>query len=83
MPCKREPNTVRNMTLEEVIHLQEENRAERGERKSACCKGSRCKQAAAHNLLNRLSKHQDAALAFLDNFAVSFETAWLGVISAW
>jgi transposase len=32
-----------------------------------------CKQTAARNLLDRLSKHQEAVLLFLDNFAVPFD----------
>src|SRR5205807_6338812 len=37
-------------------------------------KGRR-KQAPARNLLDRLSQHQDAVLAFLDNFAVPFDNS--------
>jgi transposase len=33
-------------------------------------KKGRRKQSAARNLLDRLSKHQQAVLLFLDNFAV-------------
>ena len=35
----------------------------------------RRKQSAARNLLDRLSKHQDAVLLFLDNFAVPFDNS--------
>ena len=38
-------------------------------------KKSRRKQSAARNLLDRLSKHQEAVLAFLDNFAVPFDNS--------
>ena len=34
----------------------------------------RRKQSTARNLLDRLSKHQEAVLLFLDNFAVPFDT---------
>jgi hypothetical protein len=34
-----------------------------------------CKQTAARNLLDRLSKHQEAVLLFLDNFAVPFDNS--------
>ncbi len=37
-------------------------------------KGRR-KQSAARNLLDRLSKHQEAVLLFLDNFAVPFDNS--------
>lgn len=37
-------------------------------------KGRR-KQSTARNLLDRLSKHQDAVLMFLDNFAVPFDNS--------
>jgi transposase len=33
------------------------------------------KQTAARNLLDRLSKHQEAVLLFLDNFAVPFDNS--------
>src|SRR5207245_5524813 len=36
-------------------------------------KKGRRKQSAARNLLDRLSKHQEAVLLFLDNFAVPFD----------
>ncbi len=36
-------------------------------------KKGRRKQSAARNLLDRLSKHQDAVLRFLDHFAVPFD----------
>jgi transposase len=36
-------------------------------------KKGRRKQSAARNLLDRFSKHQEAVLAFLDNFAVPFD----------
>src|SRR5713101_7676581 len=35
----------------------------------------RRKQSAARNLLDRLSKHQEAVLLFLDNFAVPFDNS--------
>ena len=35
----------------------------------------RRKQSAARNLLDHLSKHQEAVLLFLDNFAVSFDNS--------
>jgi transposase len=35
-------------------------------------KGGKRKQSAARNLLNRLSKHQDAVLRFLEDFSVPF-----------
>jgi transposase len=38
-------------------------------------KKGRPKQSAARNLLDRLCKHQDAVLAFLDNFAVPFDNS--------
>jgi transposase len=41
----------------------------------ATSKKGRRKQSAARNLLDRLSKHQDAVLLFLDNFAVPFDNS--------
>ena len=38
-------------------------------------KKGRRKQSAARNLLDRLSKHQEAVLLFLDNFAVPFDNS--------
>ncbi len=38
-------------------------------------KKGRRKQSAARNLLDRLSKHQDAVLRFLDNFSVPFDNS--------
>ncbi len=38
-------------------------------------KKGRPKQSAARNLLDRLSKHQQAVLLFLDNFAVPFDNS--------
>ncbi len=38
-------------------------------------KKGRRKQSAARNLLDRLSKHQQAVLLFLDNFAVPFDNS--------
>jgi len=38
-------------------------------------KKGRHKQSAARNLLDRLSKHQEAVLLFLDNFAVPFDNS--------
>jgi transposase len=38
-------------------------------------KRGRPKQSAARNLLDRLSKHQEAVLLFLDNFAVPFDNS--------
>jgi transposase len=38
-------------------------------------KKGRRKQSAARNLLDRFSKHQEAVLAFLDNFAVPFDNS--------
>ncbi len=38
-------------------------------------KKRRRKQSAARNLLDRLATHQDAVLAFLDNFAVPFDNS--------
>jgi transposase len=38
-------------------------------------KKGRPKQSAARNLLDRLSKHQEAVLRFLDNFAVPFDNS--------
>jgi len=52
-------------------------------------KKGRRKQPAARNLLDRLSTHQEAVLAFLDNFAVPFDndviayctpSAWLACL---
>src|SRR5437667_12737903 len=38
-------------------------------------KKGRRKQSTARNLLDRLSKHQEAVLLFLDNFAVPFDNS--------
>jgi len=41
----------------------------------ATSRRGRRKQSAARNLLDRLSKHQEAVLLFLDNFAVPFDNS--------
>jgi transposase len=42
---------------------------------SALVKGGRHKQSTARNLLDRLSKHQDAVLRFLEDFSVPFDNS--------
>jgi transposase len=69
------PLEVADWKAQYVALLEEGYRANPPDPPPEGGKKGRHKQSAARNLLDRLSKHRDAVLLFLDNFAVPFDNS--------
>ncbi len=69
------PFEVQDWKTRYVALLEEGYQANPPDPPPATRKKGRRKQSPARNLLDRLSLHQDAVLAFLENFAVPFDTS--------
>src|SRR5438270_13625709 len=69
------PLDVRDMTARYQARLSEGYLANPPDPPPKTGKKGRRKQSTARNLLDRLSKHQQAVLLFLDNFAVPFDNS--------
>ena len=70
-----DPLEVRDWKAQYAALLAEGYQANPPDPPPEVAKKGRRKQSAALNLLDRLCKHQDAVLAFLDNFAVPFDNS--------
>jgi transposase len=69
------PFEVQDWKTRSAALLQEGYQANPPDPPPETSKKGRRKQSPARNLLDRLSTHQDAVLAFLENFAVPFDTS--------
>jgi len=69
------PREVQDWKTRYHILLQDGYQANPPEPPPQVSKKGRRKQSPARNLLDRLSTHQDAVLAFLENFAVPFDNS--------
>jgi transposase len=69
------PREVQDWKTRYQVLLQEGYQANPPDPPPEVSKKGRRKQSPARNLLDRLSTHQDAVLAFLENFAVPFDNS--------